>query len=65
LERDTRHLQIAQPTVGYDRYWLTGQFGAPPDSPVNLSHVTFPFPDTDEFVANDSPDSLVHHRTVR
>jgi hypothetical protein len=26
---------------------------------VNFSHVAFSFPETDEFVADDSPDSLV------
>jgi hypothetical protein len=30
---------IARPTVGCWRRWLTGQYGAPPDSPVNYSHV--------------------------
>jgi hypothetical protein len=37
LARATRRPQIAQPTVGCERRWLIGQFGAPPDSPVNFS----------------------------
>jgi hypothetical protein len=49
----------------------TGAVGSP-DSP--LPHWTvrwiiatspFPFPESDEFVADDWPDSPVHHRTVR
>jgi hypothetical protein len=34
----TRHARIARPTVGAADRWLTGQSGAPPDSPVNFSH---------------------------
>jgi hypothetical protein len=33
----TRHARIAWPTVGAANRWLTGQSGAPPDSPVNFS----------------------------
>ena len=33
----TRHARIARPTVGAADCWLTGQSGAPPDSPVNFS----------------------------
>jgi hypothetical protein len=33
----TRHVRIARPTVGSADRWLTGQSGAPPDSPVNYS----------------------------
>jgi hypothetical protein len=33
----TRHVRIARPTVGSANRWLTGQSGAPPDSPVNYS----------------------------
>jgi hypothetical protein len=33
-----RHARIAWPTVGSADRWLTGQSGAPPDSPVNFSH---------------------------
>jgi hypothetical protein len=37
LLRATRRPRIAQPTVGRERLWLTGQSGAPPDSPMNFS----------------------------
>jgi hypothetical protein len=33
----TRHAWISRPTVGATDRWLTGQSGAPPDSPVNFS----------------------------
>ena len=33
----TRHARIARPTVGSADRWLTGQSGAPPDSPVIYS----------------------------
>jgi hypothetical protein len=33
----TRRARIARPTVGVVDRWLTGQSGAPPDSPVNFS----------------------------
>jgi hypothetical protein len=33
----TRHARFARPTVGAIDHWLTGQSGAPPDSPVNFS----------------------------
>jgi hypothetical protein len=36
----TRHARIARPTIGAVDRWLTGQFGAPPDSPVNYSRTT-------------------------
>jgi hypothetical protein len=31
----TRHARIARPTIGAADRWLTGQSGAPPDSPVH------------------------------
>jgi hypothetical protein len=72
LARATRHLLIAQPTIGRERLWLTGQSSALPDSPVIFSRGAFYFPESDEFVAEDlgagavdSPDSSVNHRTVR
>jgi hypothetical protein len=34
---------IAQPTVGRWRSWLTGQSGAPPDSPMNFSRMPLSF----------------------
>jgi hypothetical protein len=33
----TRHARIARPTIGAVDRWLTGQSGAPPDSPVIFS----------------------------
>jgi hypothetical protein len=36
-----------------------------PDSPVNFSHVAFSFPETDEFIVDDSPDSpVIYSRTT-
>jgi hypothetical protein len=37
VDSATRHAQIARPTVGSADIWLTGQSGAPSDSPVNFS----------------------------
>jgi hypothetical protein len=37
----TRRPRIARSTVGASHRWLTGQSGAPPDSPVNYSHIAF------------------------
>jgi hypothetical protein len=34
---------IARMTVGAGARWLTGQSGAPPDSPVNYSHTPLSF----------------------
>jgi hypothetical protein len=36
----TRRAWIARPTVGAVDRWLTGQFGASPDRPVNFSHTS-------------------------
>jgi hypothetical protein len=55
----TRRAKIARPTVGADDRWLTGQSGAPPDSPVNFSRtplILFPR-------VTSSPRTT--HRTVR
>jgi hypothetical protein len=55
----TRRPQISRPTIGTGDRWLTGQYGAPPDSPVNYSHVALMlFPR-----ATSSPWTT--HRTVR
>jgi hypothetical protein len=55
----TRRAKIVRPTVGTGDRWLTGQSGAPPDSPVNYSHVApLLFPR-----ATSSP--RMTHRTVR
>jgi hypothetical protein len=77
-----RTVRCAQPTVAAghaspaactadrcvgDR-WLTGQFGAPPDSPVNFSHVAFLHSRERHFhrgPAWRTGHCLVHHRTVR
>jgi hypothetical protein len=55
----TRRAKIARPTVGAVDRWLTGKFGAPPDSPVNFIRtplILFPR-------ATSSPRTT--HRTVR
>jgi hypothetical protein len=55
----TCRVKIARPTVGAGDRWLTGQSGAPPDCPVNYSHVApLLFPR-----ATSSP--RMTHRTVR
>jgi hypothetical protein len=68
LLRATRHPRIAQPAIGRERLWLTGQSGAPPDSPVNFSR-------TPRFFSREQPvhrrpawgigHCPVHHWTVR
>jgi hypothetical protein len=74
-----RTVRCAQPTVGSrhvsptdcaaDRWrlrrWLNGHSGAPSDSLVNYSHVAFLHSRERRVRADDSPDSPVHHRTVR
>jgi hypothetical protein len=64
----TRHARIARPTVGAADRWLTGQSGAPPDSPVNFSRT--PPTNSREWPVNQAPawrtgHCPVHHRTVR
>jgi hypothetical protein len=49
LLRATRRPRIAQPTVGADDRWFTGQSGAPPDTPVNYSRTTLRFPESSRF----------------
>jgi hypothetical protein len=39
----TRRAKIARPTVGAVDHWLTGQSGAPSDSPVNYSRTPLNF----------------------
>src|SRR5688500_4252789 len=64
----TRHAQIARPTVAQADRWLTGQSGAPPDSPVNYSR-TLPDSSRERPVHWSSTwrtgHCLVHHWTVR
>jgi hypothetical protein len=57
----TRRPQIMRPTVGAGDRWLTGQSGAPPDSPVNYSRMPPSNPESGEFTANQpgAPDSPV------
>jgi hypothetical protein len=61
LLRATRRPRIAQPTVGASDRWLTGQSGAPPDSPVNYSRMPLRFPESSRFTADQpgAPDSPV------
>ena len=64
----TRHARIARPTVGPADRWLTGQSGAPPDSPVNYSRTSpdfsreRPIHQSSAWRTGHCP---VHHRTVR
>jgi hypothetical protein len=71
----TRHARIARPTVGSANRWLTGQSGAPPDSPVIFSR-TPPLSSRERPVDQRQPGAVetvrcttghcpVHHRTVR
>jgi hypothetical protein len=71
----TRRARIPRPTVGPASCWLTGQSGAPPDSPVNFSR-TPPTKSREQLVDGcqpGAPDTVrcttgycpVHHRTVR
>jgi hypothetical protein len=64
----THRPRIARPTVGTDDCFLTGQSGAPPDSPVNYSRTLPNF--FRERPVHRKPASRtghcpVHHRTVR
>jgi hypothetical protein len=67
----TRH---AWSTVGSADHWLTGQSGAPPDSPVIFSRTPPPRPESRQFTRRQpgAPDTVrcttrhcpVHHRTL-
>jgi hypothetical protein len=50
-------VKIARPNVGPGDCWLTGQSGAPPDSPVNYSRTSSLNPESGEFTA-DQPGAL-------
>jgi hypothetical protein len=68
LAQATRRPLIALPTVGTVDRWLTGQFDAPPDSPVNYSRMSPNF--SREWSVHWSSvwrtgHCPVHHRTVR
>jgi hypothetical protein len=68
LARATCRAMIARPTVGREHLWLTGQSGAPPESPVNYTRMALSF-------FREQPvhrrgawrvrHCSVHHRTVR
>jgi hypothetical protein len=68
LPQATRRPLIVLPTVGAVDRWLTGQSGAPPDSPVNYSR-TPPNFSRERPVHRSSVwrtgHCPVHHRTVR
>jgi hypothetical protein len=48
----TRRPWIAWPTIGTDDRWLTGQSGAPPDSPVNYSRTPPSIPESGLFTGD-------------
>jgi hypothetical protein len=56
----TCRVKIARPTVGAGDRWLTGQSGAPPDSPVNYSHTPPSNLESSQFTANQpgAPDTV-------
>jgi hypothetical protein len=65
----TRRARITRPTVGPADYWLTGQSGAPPDSPVIYSCTPPTKPERSQFaiaslahrtLSGAPPDSPVH-----
>jgi hypothetical protein len=58
LLRATRRPRIAEPTIGADDRWLTGQSGTPPDSPVNYSCTPLRFPESSWFTTGQpgAPD---------
>jgi hypothetical protein len=71
-----RTVWCTQPTVGASRVdradgrwhwrrWLTGQSVHHRTVWWIIATSPFSFPESDEFVADDSPDSPMHHRTVR
>jgi hypothetical protein len=65
----TRRARIMRPIVGPTDCWLTGQSGAPPDSPVIYSHTPPTKPESSQFaraslahrtLSGAPPDSPVH-----
>jgi hypothetical protein len=56
----TRHARIARPTVGSADRWLTGQSGAPPDSPVIYSRTPPSSPESGLFTETGpgAPDTV-------
>jgi hypothetical protein len=55
----TRHARITRPTVGPADCWLTGQSGAPPDSPVIYSRTPPTKPESSHFAR-----AILAHRTL-
>ena len=55
----TRHARIARPTVGSADRWLTGQSGAPPDSPMIFSRTPPSRPESSLFTR-----ASLAHRTL-
>jgi hypothetical protein len=54
----TRRARITRPTVSPTDCWLTGQSGAPPDSPVIYSRTPPTKPESSQLT-----DASLHHRT--
>jgi hypothetical protein len=56
----TRHARIARPTIGLADRWLTGQSGAPPDSPVIFSRTSPSRPESRQFTRRQpgAPDTV-------
>jgi hypothetical protein len=56
----TRHARIARPTVGSAYRWLTGQSGAPPDSPVIYIRAPPSRPESRQFTRRQpgAPDTV-------
>jgi hypothetical protein len=62
----TRHARIERPTVGPADCWLSGQSGAPPDSPVNYNRTSPDFSRERRLRRSRLTGHCpVHHRTVR
>jgi hypothetical protein len=55
----TRRARITRPTVGPADCWLTGQSGAPPDSPVIYSRTPLTKPESSQFAR-----ASLAHRTL-
>jgi hypothetical protein len=56
----TRHARIARPTVSSADRWLTGQSGAPPDSPVIFSRTPSSRPESSQLTRRQpgAPDTV-------
>jgi hypothetical protein len=60
LEQSTCRAKIARPTIGAGDRWLTGQSGAPPDSPVIFSRTPPSIPESSTFTGDQpgAPDTV-------